>query len=177
MGAVVSKSIVEKSMANSWISSCVCSTVISCMRLKYGMAASRNDRPIAVRSRRGSGVPGAGRSRSGEDGLEALPVGERPQGGVGGEEVVQVGRAGSGEPADDDRGGDPLVEDLGVAPEQVLDQEAVLEQPQDERVLLHDARPVEPALLAHGAAQHVEAIHEVRGAEVVEARLRRGRRP
>ena len=116
MGAVVSNSMVEKSMARSWISSWVCSTVISCMRLKYGRAASRNESAIAVRSRRGSGAPAAGPLALGQDRLEALPVGERAQGGVGRHQVVQVGGAGPGQPADDDRGDDLLVEDLGVPP-------------------------------------------------------------
>ena len=68
MGAVVSNNMVEKSMARSWISSCMWSTVISCMRLKYGMAASSNDSAMAVRSWRGSGAPGAGCSRSASTG-------------------------------------------------------------------------------------------------------------
>ena len=70
MGAVVSNNMVEKSMASSWISSCTWSTVISCIRLKYGMATSRKDRAISVRARRGSGWPGPGCS-------EGLSTGSR----------------------------------------------------------------------------------------------------
>ena len=66
---------------------------------------------------------------------------------------------------------DPLVEDLGVPPHEVLDQEAVLQQAQQEGVLLQDAGAVEAALVAHGAAEHVEAVDEVGRAEVVQPGL------
>ena len=120
------------------------------------------------------GVRGArcGPLTLGQDGLEALPVGERPQGRVGRHQVVQVGGAGPRQAADDDRGGDALLEDLGVAPHHVLDEEAVLEQPDDEGVLLEDAGAVESAFVAHRSAQKLEPALEVRCAVVVELGLR-----
>ena len=77
---------------------------------------------------------------------------------------MQVGGPRPGQPADDDRGHDPLLEDLGVAPHEVLEEEPVLQQSRDEDVLLQHARPVEAALLPHGPAQDLEALHEVVGA-------------
>ena len=60
--------------------------------------------------------------------------------------------------------------------QQVLDEQAVLQEAQDQRVLLEDAGGVEAALVAHGPAQHVEAVHEVGGPEVVQPGLRFGLR-
>src|SRR5918995_544912 len=68
MADVVSKSIVEKSIARSWISSWTWSTVISCMRLKYGIAELMKSSATSVRAMRGSGSPGAGFSESGSTG-------------------------------------------------------------------------------------------------------------
>ncbi len=107
----------------------------------------------------------------GQHGLEAFPVGERTQGRVGRDEVVQVGGPGTGQAADDDRGVDALVKDLGVSAYEVLDQEPVLEQPEQQGVLLQHAGAVEAALVAHGAAEHIEAFDEVRGTEVVQPGL------
>ena len=102
-------------MASSWISSWVCSTVISCMRLKYGMCGvEEGERHLCAFQAR-VGRAGRGLLAVGEDRLEALPVGERTKGGIGGHEVVQMRGARAGQPADDDRRDDPLVEDLGVA--------------------------------------------------------------
>ena len=124
----------------------------------------------------GAGQTGVGRAGRrelaiGQDRLEALPVGERAQGRVGGHQVVQVRGARPRQPADDDRGDDPLLEDLGVPAQEVLNQQAVLQQAEDEDVLLHDARSVEPALVAHGGTEQPEALDEVLGAEVLQAGL------
>jgi hypothetical protein len=59
---MVSKSIEERSIASSWISSCTWSTVISCMRTKSGIAASTTSTAICVRAWRGSSSPGPGAS-------------------------------------------------------------------------------------------------------------------
>ena len=78
----------------------------------------------------------------------------------------------AGQPADDDRRDDPLVEDLGVPSDEVLNEEPVLQQSEDEDMLLHDAGTVEAAFLAHGTAEHLETLDEVAGAEVVKPGLR-----
>ena len=117
----------------------------------------------------GVGCAGPGDLPVGEDRLQALPVGERPQRGVGGHQVVQVRGAGARQPADDDRRDDLLVQDLGMPPDEVLNQQPVLQQPEDEDVLLHDAGAVEATLLAHGVAQHLESPDEIVGAEVLES--------
>ncbi len=62
------------------------------------------------------------------------------------------------------------IEDLGVAAQQVLDEQSVLQKAQDERVLLEDAGRIEAALLAHGPAQDVQPMLEVGGTEVVQGR-------
>ena len=79
--------------------------------------------------------------------------------------------AGPGQAADDDRRDDPLVEDLGVASDQVLNEESVLQQPEDEDVLLHDAGAVEAPFLAHGTTQQLETLDEVLCAVVVQSGL------
>ena len=121
------------------------------------------------------GFARAGAFPVGQHGLEALPVGERPQRGVRRDQIVQVGCAGPGEAADDDRRLDALVQDLGVPAHEVLDQEAVLQQPYQERVLLEHAGAVEAAFFSHGAAEDLEPLGEFRRAEVMQPGLgRRG---
>src|SRR5580700_5799717 len=85
-----------------------------------------------------------------------------------------MGGARTRQAADDDRRCDLLVEDLGMTGDQVLDQQTVLQQPEDQRVLLEYAGAVEATFLDHGAAQQVEARSEVPRAEVVEAGLALG---
>lgn len=74
----------------------------------------------------GAGPPGVGVTGSGtltfcQDGLQALPVRERAQTVVSGEQIVEVGGSGAGQAADDDRGGDFLVPDLRMTSQQDLD--------------------------------------------------------
>ena len=128
-------------MARSWISSWTWSTVISCMRLKWGRAWSHD-----VEGEGGAGQAGIGRAGGrafgvGQDGLEALPVGQRAQGRIGADEVVEMGGARAGEAGDDDGAGDLDVVDLGMAVQEVLDQEAVLDQLDELAVPADDARP------------------------------------
>ena len=59
-----------------------------------------------------------------------------------------------------------------MPPDEVLNEQAVLQQAKDEDVLLHDAGAVEAALLVHGQAEHAESLDEVVGAEVLESGLR-----
>ena len=86
-----------------------------------------------VQGERRAGQAGIGLARPrafgvGQDGLEALPVGEGTQGGVGADQVVQMGGAGPGQPADDDGPHDPDVVDLRMTGQHVLDEQTVLEQ-------------------------------------------------
>ncbi len=111
----------------------------------------------------------------GEHRLEALPVGERPERRVGGDEVVQVGGAGAGQSTDHDGRHDRLIEDLGVTHDQVLDQEAVAEEPGEELRLGEQPGMVEPCLLPQRTAEDLEPAAEVVGPEVVEAGLGHGR--
>ncbi|CAB4930836.1 unannotated protein [freshwater metagenome] len=63
IGAIVSNSIVEKSIARSWISSCTWVVVISCIRLNSGAMELIIVTPISQRARRGSsGVPASAAS-------------------------------------------------------------------------------------------------------------------
>ena len=63
-----------------------------------------------------------------------------------------------------------------MLPNEILDEQPILQQAEDEDVLLHDAGAVEAALLAHGVAQQPQSLDEVAGAEVLESGLRaRGR--
>ena len=101
-------------------------------------------------------------TRSRQDRFQALPVGERPQRGVGRQEVVEMRRARAGEPADDDRCHNLLVEDLGMSSNEVLDEQPVLQQAEDEDVLLHDAGAIEAALAAHGVAEHGRVVRRSR---------------
>ena len=61
---MVSNSMVDTSRARSWISSWTWSTVISCIRLKYGSASFKKASPSSVRAGRGSGSPAATAARS-----------------------------------------------------------------------------------------------------------------
>ena len=99
MADVVSNSIVEKSIARSWISSWTWSTVISCMRLKYGIAELMKSSATSVRAIARVGLARRRLLGVGEHRLEALPVRQRSQRRVGGHEVVQVRRAGARQPA------------------------------------------------------------------------------
>ena len=103
--------------------------------------------------------------------LEALPVGERPQAGVGGHQVVEVRGPGAREPADDDRPGDLDVEDLGMARHEVLDAQPVLQQREQEPVRVHAAERVEAGFGIEAVDEDVEAFAEVAGTEVVEPGL------
>ena len=55
--------------------------------------------------------------------------------------------------------------------DEVLNEQPVLEQLHEQRVLLEDARAVEAALLGHGPADDLESLHEVARPEVVESGL------
>src|SRR5215216_2900257 len=81
MADVVSNSIVEKSIASSWISSWTWSTVISCMRLKYGIEVLTKSSATSVRAMRGSGSPGAGCSDSGSTGWRLSQYGSERSAG------------------------------------------------------------------------------------------------
>jgi hypothetical protein len=75
-----------------------------------------------------------------EHGLERFPVRQRPDRRIGGDEVVQVCRAGAGQADDHDRRGDRDLEDRGIPLDQVLDEETAPKQAQHHRVVAHDAK-------------------------------------
>ena len=106
-----------------------------------------------------------------EDGLEALPVGQGAKRRVGGHEVVQMGRPRPRQAADDDRPLDRDPGDLRMAPHDILDAQAVLEQGDDEGVLAGEAGGAQPPFGAQRRAQHVEALAEPGITEVVETGL------
>ena len=83
-----------------------------------------------------------------------------------------MGGAGPGQPADDDGADDLLVQDLGVALHQVLDQETVLEQTHEEAMCCRTPAPLKPPSSRKARHRTLEALHEVDGAEVVQARSR-----
>ena len=112
---MVSNSIVEKSIARSWISSCTWSTVISCIRLKYGMACSINaNPPRSVPRTRIWVVADLGWQGHG---LQAFPIRQRAQGGVCGQQIVKVGGSRTALTGDDDRPVNRDVSNLRMAVE------------------------------------------------------------
>src|SRR6202047_4581927 len=101
--------------------------------------------------------------------LEALPVRHGPEGGSGGEQVVQMGGAGAGQ-ARDDNGWqqlDPV--DLGMSRQQVGEQQPVLEPLDQLREEVDDARRVHAVDLVQCGEIDVETLPVIVGAEVVEA--------
>ena len=82
-----------------------------------------------------------------------------------------------GSPHDDDRRLDAHVVDLGMSPQQVLDEQPVREQLDEQSVVADHARPAEPGLGAERRAEHVERLAEAVVAEVGQARLGDGLRP
>ena len=101
--------------------------------------------------------------------FQALPVGQVPDRGIGGNEVVQVGGSRSGQPADDDRPLDRDVLDLGVRRDERL-------QPKPVDQVAHQlfehhrrADTGESGLLAQRRAQDLESLAERRVAPVVES--------
>ena len=58
-----------------------------------------------------------------------------------------------------------------MPPDEVLNEQPVLQQPDDEDVLLHDSRAVEAAFPAHGFAQNPQSLDEVVGAEILQTGL------
>ena len=120
--------------------------------------------------------PGVGGSRLGplavgRHRFEALPVGEGAESGVAGQQGVEMGGAGAGEAADDDGPGHLHLQDLGVATDEVLQQQAVPQQATDEQGLGQPAGAVQPSLGAEGGTEHVQPIEGVRRAEVVQPGL------
>ena len=84
----------------------------------------------------------------GEHRFEALPVGQGPQGRIGTDQIVKMGGAGAREATDDDRSLDLEIMDLGVAGEEILDEEAVLQQLHELAVPGDHARRTETGLVA-----------------------------
>ena len=113
----------------------------------------------------------------GQDGFDALPVGQGAEARVGGDEVVEMGRPRAGEAGDDDGAGDLDVVDLGMPVQDVADQEPVLDQPDELAVPGDDARAAQSGLGAKRGAEDLQAVQKrIVVAGVVEARLgaRRG---
>lgn len=108
-------------------------------------------------------------------GLVGLPQRQRPEAGVGGQQVDQVGRPRPGQAHHDHGGHDRDVEDLGVAGQQVGDAQAVGRRPH--AVVEHEEAAQAGALGVgvHLLQLHRQALPEVVGPEVVEAGAGRGR--
>ena len=118
----------------------------------------------AGRRRRGPGPSPGTRAR-----FEALPVRERPQPGVGRDEVHEVRRARAGQADHDDRRRQLDGEDLGPAAHEVLDEEARGEQAQRALVDREPAERSEPGVGFDRGDHRVEPRAEAGIAEVVAA--------
>ncbi len=110
-----------------------------------------------------------------QHGLERLPIGQRAQARVGGQQIVEVGGPGAGQAGDDDRSLEGQVEDLGVAGDLVLDEQAVDQQLGEQGVLRHQPHRAQAGVVGELVAQQAQRFEEAGVAEVVEpGRLRGG---
>ncbi len=104
----------------------------------------------------------------GRDRLQGLPVRQRPQRRVGRHQVVQVGRAGAGQPGHDDRGLDLDVPDLGVPGQLLLDPQPVAQELDEQRVLGHEAHGAQLDVLGQRPAEDRQRLFVEVVTEVVE---------
>ncbi len=102
-------------------------------------------------------------------------IGERGPSAIGEcEQLVGDRRAGAGAAGDDERRRDGLVCELGKAPFEIHDAQAVLEQTQDLVPGAPAAHQMEVGFVLERCAQHGEALAMAVAAQVVEARDRHG---
>ena len=137
------------------------------------MAALINPTAASVRVRRGRVDARLG--RQGER-FQALPVGQGAEGRAGGQQVVQVGGAGAGQAGDDDRRFQLDLVDLGMAGQQVGEQQPVLEQLQQLGVEVDDAGVVQPVDVAQRGEVDVESFSIISWAEIGQAGIGTGLR-
>jgi hypothetical protein len=108
--------------------------------------------------------------------LVAFPVRHGAEGGRRGQQVVQVGGAGAGQPGDHHRRPQFDVVDLGVPAQQVGQQQPVLEQLQQLPVEVDHPRVVQAVDLAQRSEVDVEPFAVVVGTEIAQAGVGAGLR-
>ena len=106
-----------------------------------------------------------------EDRFGALPIGQRAQRRVGRHQVVEVGRARARQAADHDGPADLDLENLRVAPDEVLDEEAIAQELCELDVRGRDPGGPVARLVVERPAEHFEVLTKGLVAEVVEAGL------
>lgn len=108
------------------------------------------------------------------EGLVAFPVRHGAEGGWRRQQVVQVRGAGAGQPGDHHGRGQFDVVDLGMAPQQVGQQQPVLQDLQQLPVEVDRPGAVQPVDLAQRGEEDVEPFAVVVGPEIVQAGVRTG---